>query len=145
MSRFVVDASVAIKWFLPEPHDDCAARLRGEGTDLDAPDLLYAEIGNTLWKRVRRGELTGAAAGKIVAAVSRLPIEAHPSRLLSGAALQIACSTGLTVYDSLYLATALLTDSRLVTADRRLFEAGRRKAPLRNRVLWVEDIPAFDP
>jgi predicted nucleic acid-binding protein len=46
------------------------------------------------------------------------------------------------VHDSLYLATALLTDSRLVTADRHLFEAGRRKAPLRNRVLWVEDIPA---
>jgi len=142
VSRFVVDASVAIKWYLPEPHDDCAARLRREGTDLDAPDLLYAEIGNTLWKRVRRGELTTGAAGGIVDAVSRLPIEVHPSRLLAGAALQIACSTGLTVYDSLYLATALLTDGRLVTADRRLFEAGRRKAPLRDKVLWVGDIPA---
>jgi len=41
-----------------------------------------------------------------------------------------------------YPGTALLTDSWLVTADRRLFEAGRRKAPLRSRVLWVEDIPA---
>jgi predicted nucleic acid-binding protein len=142
VSRFVVDASVAIKWYLPEPHDDCAARLRREGTDLDAPDLLYAEIGNTLWKRVRRGELTTRRAGGIVDAVSRLPIEIHPSRLLAGAALQIACSTGLTVYDSLYLASALLTDGRLVTADRRLFEAARRKAPLRNKVLWVEDIPA---
>ena len=142
MSRFVVDASVAIKWYLPEPHDDCAARLRREGTDLDAPDLLYAEVANALWKRVRRGELTTEVAGRIVDAISRLPIEVHPSRLLSGAALQIACSTGLTVHDSLYLATALLTDGRLVTADRRLFEAGRRKAPLRHRVLWVEDIPA---
>jgi len=142
VSRFVVDASVAIKWYLPEPHDDCAARLRREGTDLDAPDLLYAEIGNALWKRVRRGELTTGAAGGIAEAVSRLPIEVHPSRLLAGAALQMACSTGLTVYDCLYLATALLTGSRLVTADRRLFEAGRRKAPLRNKMLWVEDIPA---
>ena len=142
MSRFVVDASVAIKWYLPEPHDDCAARLRREGTDLDTPELLYAEIGNALWKRVRRGELTTEEAGRIVEAVSRQPLEVHPCRMLSGAALQIACSTGLTVYDSLYLATALLTDGRLVTADRRLFEAGRRKAPLRHRVLWVEDIPA---
>jgi predicted nucleic acid-binding protein len=142
VSRFVVDASVAIKWCLPEPHDVCAARLRREGTDLDAPDLLYAEIGNTLWKRVRRGELTAGAAGGVAEAISRLPIAVHPSRLLSGAALQIACSTGLTVYDSLYLATALLTGSRLVTADRRLFETAGRKAPLRNRVLWVEDIPA---
>jgi len=142
VSRFVVDASVAIKWYLPEPHDDCAARLRCEGTGLDAPDLLYAEIGNALWKRVRRGELTSAAAGRIVEAVSRLPIEVYPSRMLSGAALQIAGSTGLTVYDCLYLATALLTDSRLITADRRFFETAGRKAPLKHRVLWVEDIPS---
>jgi len=142
VSRFVVDASVAIKWYLPEPHDDSAARLRREGTDLDAPDLLYAEIANALWKRVRRGELTTAAAGRIVEAVSRQPIEVYPSRLLSGAALQIACSTGLTVYDCLYLATALLTDSLLITADRRLFETACRKASLRRRVLWVEDIPS---
>jgi predicted nucleic acid-binding protein len=142
VSRFVVDASVAVKWYLPEPHDDCAARLRHEGTDLGAPDLLYAEIANALWKRVRRGELTAAAAGRIVEAVSRLPIEVYPCRMLSGAALQIARSTGLTVYDCLYLATALLTGGVLATADRRLYEAARRKAPLRGNVLWVEDIPA---
>jgi len=58
------------------------------------------------------------------------------------AALQIACSTGLTVYDCLYLATALLTDSLLITADRRLFETACRKASLRRRVLWVEVIPS---
>lgn len=142
MSRFVVDASVAVKWYLPEPHDDCAARLRHEGTELAAPDLLYAEVANVLWKRVRRGELTTGEAGDIVEAISRLPIEVHPCRLLSGAAFQIASSTGLTVYDCLYFATALLADSRLVTADRRLFETGRRAAPLRETVLWVEDIPA---
>lgn len=142
MNRFVVDASVAVKWYLPEPHDDHAARLRREGTALEAPDLIHAEIANSLWKRVRRGELTAAAAGRIVDAVGRLSIGEHSSRLLSGAALQIACQTGLTVYDCLYLATALLTESPLVTADRRLFEAARRKAPLEDKVLWVEEIPA---
>lgn len=142
MRRFVVDASVAMKWYLPEPHDEHAARLRRDGTGFDAPDLLYAEIANSLWKRVRRGELTSAAAGRIVEAVARLPIEAYPSRMLAGAALQIACSTGLTAYDCLYLATALLTESPVVTADRRLFEAARRKPPLKDKVLWVEDIPA---
>ena len=140
MSRFVVDASVAIKWYLPEPHDDHAALLRRDGAGLDAPDLLYAEVANTLWKRVRRGELTAAAAEAIADSLARLPIEVHPSRLLSAAALQIACATGLTVYDCLYLATALLTEGALVTADRRLFEIARRKAPLRDRVLWIEDI-----
>lgn len=142
MSRYVVDASVALKWFLPETDGIHARRLRGDEMDLVAPDLLYAEVGNALWKRVRRGELSSQQASEIAAALPRLAIEVFPSRLLSGAALQIACSTGLTVYDSLYLAAALLTEARLVTADRRLYDVAMGTAPLRDRVLWVEDIPA---
>lgn len=142
MSRFVVDASVALKWFLPEPDGECAARLRREGTDLDAPDLLHAEVANALWEWVRRGELKASTAGRIVEVLSKLPIEVHPSRQLSGAALQIACATGLTVYDSLYLATALLTDGVLVTADRPLFETAGRQPALEGKVLWVGDVPA---
>jgi len=91
---------------------------------------------------VRRGELAPDDADRICAALARLPLETHPSRLLAGAALRIATATGLTVYDSLYLATALLTESPLVTADRRLFETARRTKPLKGRVLWVEEIPA---
>lgn len=142
MSRYVVDASVAIKWFLPELHDAPAARLRGDGTRIDAPDLIHAEVGNALWKRVRRGELAPDDADRICVALARLPLETHPSRLLAGAAFRIATTTGLTVYDALYLATALLTESPLVTADRRLFETAQRTVPLRGRVLWVEEVPA---
>jgi predicted nucleic acid-binding protein len=142
VTRFVVDASVALKWYLPEPDDDHAARLQHSGAAIDAPDLLFAEVGNSLWKRVRRGELTTAEAGRIQAAISRLPIETYPCRLLAGAALQIGCAAGVTVYDALYLATALLTDGRVVTADRRLYEAARRVTPLRDRLIWIADIPA---
>ncbi|MHB8836418.1 MAG: type II toxin-antitoxin system VapC family toxin [Candidatus Methylomirabilia bacterium] len=141
MNRFVVDASVAVKWYLPEQHGDRAARLCRSGTALEAPDLLHGEVGNALWKRVRRGELTRDEAGTIIAALSRMPIEVYPSRLLAIAALQIACETNLTVYDSLYIATAMLTGSRLVTADRRVYQTAREAAPLKHQVLWVEDIP----
>lgn len=142
MRRFVVDASVAVKWYLPEQHGDCAARLCRSGEVLEAPDLLHGEIGNALWKRVRRRELTRDQAGEIIDSLSLLPIEIYPSRLLTAAALQIACEANLTVYDSLYLATAMLTGSRLVTADRRLYETAREAGPLKERVLWVGDIPS---
>ena len=145
MTRLIIDASVAIKWFLPEPLDNEAARARSEGTQLGAPDLLFFEVGNALWKRVRRGDVTAAAAGSVARALSLLPIETYPSRLLTGAALQIACASGLTAYDSLYLATALLTDSRVVTADRRFFDVARLVPQLRERVLWVQDLPAPEP
>ena len=141
MNRFVVDASVAVKWYLPEEHGDCAARLCRGGTALEAPDLLHSEIGNALWKRVRRRELTRDQAGEIIVALGQMPIEMYPSRMLSAAALQIACETNLTVYDSLYIATAMLTGSRLVTADRHVYETARGTVPLKDRVLWVEDIP----
>ena len=141
MNRFVVDASVAVKWYLPEQHGDCATRLCRSGTVLEAPDLLHSEIGNVLSKRVRRGDLTRDEAGEIIFALSQMPIEIFPSRLLSAAALQIACETNLTVYDSLYLATAMLTGARLVTADRRVYQTSREAAPLKDQVLWVEDIP----
>ena len=141
MNRFVVDASIAVKWYLPEQHSDCAARLCRSDAGLEAPDLLYSEIGNALWKRVRRRELTRDQAEEIITALSLMPIEIYPSRLLAAAALQIACATNLTVYDSLYIATAMLTGSRLVTADRRVYETARGAAPLKDQILWVADIP----
>ena len=141
MNRFVVDASVAVKWYLPEKYGDCATRLCRSGTVLEAPDLLHSEIGNTLWKRVRRGELTRDEVAEIIVALSQMPIEIYPSRLLSAAALQIACEMDLTVYDSLYIATAMLTGSRLVTADRRVYETTRKAAPLKDQVLWVGEVP----
>jgi predicted nucleic acid-binding protein len=48
LTGFVVDASVALKWFLPEVHSDAAARLLREGYRLHAPDLIRAEFGNVL-------------------------------------------------------------------------------------------------
>jgi predicted nucleic acid-binding protein len=56
VSRFVVDASVALKWYLPEVHRLHAQRLRDPRHDLVAPELFPLEVANTLLKKVRRGE-----------------------------------------------------------------------------------------
>ncbi|HVG07663.1 MAG TPA: type II toxin-antitoxin system VapC family toxin, partial [Thermoanaerobaculia bacterium] len=66
MTRIVVDASVAIKWFLPEQHSLQALRLLEGGRELVAPDLIWAEIGNVLWKRWRQGELADENARTIL-------------------------------------------------------------------------------
>ena len=54
VARFVVDASVAIKWFVPEIHAEAARRLLREGITLLAPDLIWAEVANALWRMRRR-------------------------------------------------------------------------------------------
>jgi len=38
-------------------------------------------------------------------------------------------------------AMALMTDSRLVTADRKLFDAVKDAAPIKKHMLWIEDVP----
>jgi predicted nucleic acid-binding protein len=46
--KWVVDASVAAKWLAPE--EDSAQALKYLNAELLAPDLLFAEVANILWK-----------------------------------------------------------------------------------------------
>jgi len=39
-TKFVVDASVAMKWFIPEVHSAAAERLLHSRFDVSAPDLI---------------------------------------------------------------------------------------------------------
>ncbi len=141
MSRIVVDASVAVKWYLPEPNSADADRLLNGGFQLLAPDLLIPEVGNILWKRVMRSEITVQKAQTILRALESLPISLRPASVLSGNAMTVACGLKRSFYDSLYLALALMEDCRLVTADGKLFDAVKDAAPIRKHILWIEDIP----
>jgi predicted nucleic acid-binding protein len=50
VAKLVVDSSVVIKWFLPEPHATQARAIRSGGQTgtltLLAPELIFAELGN---------------------------------------------------------------------------------------------------
>lgn len=140
MSRFVVDASVALKWFLPEIHDAHARRLLTGGHNLLIPDLLFPEVGNILWKRVRAGDITRVEADTILQTLGGLPLVVHPSWPLVTVALAIACQAGRTVYDSLYLALAVQENALMVTADEKFYNA-LQSSPLLISVMWVENIP----
>lgn len=142
MSRFVIDASVAIKWYLPEPNSVDADRLLSGGFQLLAPDLLFPEVGNILWKRVMRSELTVQKAQVILRALETLPMTLRPASVLAENAMTVACGLKRSFYDSLYLALALMEDCRLVTADGKLFDAVKNAAPIKKHILWIEDAPA---
>jgi predicted nucleic acid-binding protein len=53
----VIDASVAIKWLVPETLAENAAALLDENNRLTAPDLLLIEFANIIWKKARLGEI----------------------------------------------------------------------------------------
>jgi predicted nucleic acid-binding protein len=56
---FVVDASLVVKWFVPEVHSEAARRWLEASHDYIAPDLVFPEAGNAIWKKIRRRELSG--------------------------------------------------------------------------------------
>ena len=124
MAEQVIDASVAIKWYVPEPGSAQAAPILTSGVRLLAPDLIVAEIGNVLWRKIVRGELTPREAEQIADAfVSACPLEIVPSGGLVRSALSIAEQYGRSVYDSLYVALAVRENCQVVTADERLANA----------------------
>ena len=141
MSRLVVDASVAVKWFLSEPHSEQARAILDGDHEMLAPDLLVAEFGNVLWKRTRSGDMTEEEAAAAIEALLRTPLQLRPLSALVVSALEIANRTERSVYDSLYLALAIAEDARLVTADSRLFNA-ISGTPLSQNLLWVGKLPA---
>ena len=137
MTRLVVDASVAIKWLLPEEHSEAAYSLLGR-FDLRAPDLLWAESGNILWKKWRRNELTSEEVEEILPDLRRFPLRVVPSEPLCDLAWDVASRFDRTFYDSLYLALAASDSCPLVTADLRLCNALRHAPDF--DLVWIGDL-----
>lgn len=138
MKYIVVDASVAIKWFLPEIHTDAAKAVLNRNARLLAPDLIFSEMGNILWKKTRKKELTNVIAHAILNDFKKMPFEIHESEILLDKAWKIASLYDCSVYDSLYVALAETEKSRLVTADKVLYNR-LKKTTLEKNLLWVED------
>ena len=53
LMRFVIDASVAVKWLVAEDEADVAEELATGGHDLHAPRLMASEVANALWRKAR--------------------------------------------------------------------------------------------
>lgn len=136
--KFIVDASVAIKWYVPEVHSISAIRVLGRESSFYAPDLIYAEIGSTLWKKTRRGDLTRDQAAAILQGFFDVHLEIYPSAPLADIAFSLATSLGSSFYDSLYLALAVAQDSAVITADQK-FHAIVKASPLARHVRWIAD------
>jgi predicted nucleic acid-binding protein len=116
----IVDASVAIKWFIDEPGSEVARRLWDDEPDLLAPDLIVPEVCNAAWRKVRLGQSDAAQAKEIAARLRHGVLELRPTAPLATRAMELALDLDHPVYDCFYLALAQAERASLVTADRRL-------------------------
>lgn len=138
--RIVVDASVAIKWFVPEIHAHAARRLLREGIALLAPDLIWAEVANALWRKWRDKEMAAENVEGILNDFRRYPLRICSGESLYDVAWPVARGSGRTFYDSLYLALAMSNGCPLITADLHFYNTVK-DTPWGQSCLWVEDVP----
>lgn len=126
--KFVVDASIAVKWVLPEHDSDAATALQRH--ELLAPSHWIIEAANALWARGRRGDLTPSEVARRVAALERTPVISLDARRHLAAAVGLANEIVHPIYDCLYLAVARSEGTLLVTADRKLALAATKSPSL---------------
>jgi predicted nucleic acid-binding protein len=122
----IVDASVAVKWVVEEPGSDAAAAVLSSGERLIAPDLVLAEIGNAVRKKLSHGIIPREQAVLAARTAERAFDELVPIRLLAASAIELALGLNRPVYDCFYVVLAARERMPLITADDRLRAAAER-------------------
>ncbi|SMF23615.1 Predicted nucleic acid-binding protein, contains PIN domain [Tistlia consotensis] len=120
----IVDASVAVKFYIEEAGHEQAVRLLHGSQRLMAPAMLLAELGNVLWKKVRLREISLEQAAAIDEDFQDELIEIVPLEELHDRALALCLDLDHPIYDCYYLALSEREDLPLVTTDRRLLAIG---------------------
>ena len=142
LTDFVVDAGVAIKWYVPEIHEKEAKRFLDPTYTLHVPELFFPELGNILWKKARLlkvSEITEREGGQIIDLLLNVLLTVHAMSPLLKAAYDLALGPKrTTVYDCCYLAAAIALGCRVVTADRAFYDAFV-PGPYGAHLLWVAD------
>jgi len=135
--EIVVDASVVLKWFLPDEGDGERALdfLRGFVSGechLLAPQLLLYEVMNGLLMAQKRGRVDEGTLITALDGFMDLELELVDLSTLVGEIFSLCLTCGCSAYDGSYLALAGSRGASFVTADKRLYD--RVKKDLE----WVE-------
>lgn len=113
----VVDASVLVDALLV----DGGARARVAAANLQAPELIDAELLSVLRRLVLAERLSEQHALQALATSQRLGLRRHTSRRLWPRAWELRCN--LSAYDAIYVALAEQLGATLLTADARAARA----------------------
>jgi predicted nucleic acid-binding protein len=122
----VVDASIAVQWYAPEPGSGEATRLLHTAALFLAPDFMPIEATNAWRKKCRRGEMSSVQVEQAIRRLLAVGVDLLSSATLLPRAARLALDLDQAVYDCVYLALAGLHGARVATADVRLRRAAER-------------------
>jgi len=122
--KYVLDASVALRWVLPHPLASKAIRLRADFLnqihELLAPDVFPGEVANALTKAERQKMIAVGQALPLIMKILKTPPVLHAYSPLLPRGAQISSQTRSGFYDCLYVALAEREVCELVTLDDKL-------------------------
>jgi len=130
--EYIIDASVAVKWFIPEDYSDIALGILEGFKDLEvvlyAPDSMKLEFTNAIRKYYIRRIITGDVMNEILEEMKKIPINyVRIDWGLATEALKIAVENNITVYDAYYIAISQKRNIRVITADEKFHSAVAEK------------------
>jgi predicted nucleic acid-binding protein len=133
LKRFVLDASVALAWFLDNQVSPLALQVKQAllgGARALVPALWHLEMANGLVVAERRGILTPTEVIRSLLNVEQLTaqIETNSDFIPARQALNTARSFHLSAYDAVYLDTARNEGLPLATLERSRRSAATRAA-----------------
>lgn len=124
---FIIDASLAAAWLLPEEFSDAADEIVASiTTPCPVPSLFWYEIRNILVMAERRGRVATGGALISMERIRRLPLD-DAGIGGDGSCLLLAQKHTLSAYDAAYLALATNRSARLATLDHKLAAAARKE------------------
>ena len=132
MTRFVLDASVALAWFIDSPIPSYAAGVKNfllGGARAVVPALWHLEMANGFAVARRRGILTSADANRGMTRLDQLlsqVIESAVDFVPMRQAYNTVVAFQLSAYDAVYFDMARREGLPLATLDRRLLAAARQ-------------------
>ena len=126
MNGFVLDASVALRWFLDNPMPPFANRVKQhllKGARAVVPALWHLEMSNGLVVAQRRSILTAADVDQAVIDLEQFvtqAVDTETSVVSARQSLATARAFQLSTYDAVYLDLARSQRLTLATLDDRL-------------------------
>ena len=136
----VVDASVAVLWWLPQPRATAAMTVLSSHTVLIAPSLIQLEVASALLRALRRSEMDRDTVARVVSYLLPSSVGFDDRHGDVDAALALAQQFGGSVHDALYVALARRLDAPLVTDDARMRSVAL-SAGVQARLLGDEPFP----
>ena len=135
MTRFVLDNSVAMRWFFPSNKKEDQAyseqvlkSFSDPNCEALIPNLWHLEVTNVLLRSEKSGDVSAGQLEQYLIQLEGLPLYVDPltashafSRTLS-----LARSYNLSTYDASYLELAIRESLSIATLDKDLIKAARK-------------------